>query len=217
VQVLCQQRTLDGERDLRGKRLERVDELAGDADRRAQDEQAACLVTDRERQNQHGVAAMKVQLVTHVLGQSRERDLLRRPGRLAEPAVGVLRHGPLALVPGGGGDDCAVSVHQDETDCRRLADESEDGRDRSFVDLLATAGRDELDSRPSQCQLARCGSFLLADQADHARHDEKEQQRRRHDQDEDVRVAESLVEPDAGRDQAGSCEQPETEWGETHA
>ena len=124
---------------------------------------------------------------------------------------------PLALVTGGGGDDCALSVHQNETDRRWLADKSEDRRDRSFVDLFATAGRDELDSRPSQCQLARCGSLLLAHQTDHARHDEKEQKRRRDDQDENVRVADGLVEPDAGRDQTGACEQSETEWGETRA
>ena len=186
-------------------------------DRRAQDEQAACLVTNRERQNQHGVALMKVKLVLHVLGQSRERDLLSRPGGLAEPAVGVLRHMPFALVAGRGGDNCALSVQQDETDCRRPPDESQDRRDRSFVDLLTTACRDELDARPSQCQLARCRSLLLTHQTDHAGHDEKEQQRRRHDQHEDVRVVERLVEPDAGRDQTGSREQPEPEWGEARA
>ena len=71
MQVLCQQRSLDGERDLRGKRLERVDQFAGNADRGAQDEQATCLVTNRERENQHGVAVMKVELVPHVLGQLR--------------------------------------------------------------------------------------------------------------------------------------------------
>ena len=191
VQVLCQQRSLDGERDLRSKRLERVDELAGYADRRAQDEQATRLVTNRERQNQHGVAVMKVKLVLHLLGQSRERDLLSCPGRLAEPAVGVLRHMPFALVTGRGGNDCALSVQQDETDCRRLADESKDRRDGSLVDLLATAGRDELDARPSQRKLARCRSLLLAHQTDHAGHDEKEQQRRRDDQHENVRVAEA--------------------------
>ena len=76
VQVLRQQRSLDGERDLRSKRLERVDELAGNADRGAQDEQATCLVTNRERENQDSVAVMKVELVAHVAGQFRERDLL---------------------------------------------------------------------------------------------------------------------------------------------
>ena len=50
VQVLREQRSLDGERHLRGERLERVDELGGDGDRRAQNEKAACLVANRERE-----------------------------------------------------------------------------------------------------------------------------------------------------------------------
>ena len=125
----------------------------------------------------------------HGGGQSRERDLLRRPGRLAEPAVGVLRHVPLALAVRRGGDDCALSVEQNETDRRRPADESLDGRDGGVVDLLATAGRDELDARPSQRQLARCRALLLADEAGHAGDDQQEQDRRCEDERRALRVA----------------------------
>ena len=100
VQVLCQQPSLHGERDLRGKRLERVDELAGYAHRRAQDEQATRLVTNGERQNQDSVALTKVELVLHLLGQSRERNLLSHPGGLPKPALGVFRHMPFALGDG---------------------------------------------------------------------------------------------------------------------
>ena len=124
---------------------------------------------------------------------------------------------PFALVSGRGGNNCALSVQQDETDCRRPSDESQDRRDGGLVDLLTTAGRDELDARPSQSKLACCRSLLLAHEADHAGHDEQEQQRRRDDQHEHIWVAERLVEPDARGDQTGSRQQPETEWREACA
>ena len=140
------------------------------------------------------------------------------PGGLAKPRA---RRSSTAATrrstPEERGERDARSRPKHQTDGGRLAGERSDGRDGSLVDLLAPAGRDELDARRPQRELARGRPLLLANQAGHARRRRAGTGPRTPRSARDVRVAERLVEADAGRDQAGSGEQPETEWREPRA
>ena len=220
VEVLGQRRALDGERDLRGERLERVDELAGDA-RPASRGRAGRAPRRGPRAAERSTASAVDEVEA---GRAPPRGVARagpasRPGRLAQPAVGVRRHVPLAVVAGRGGDDRALAVHQ-RRDGRVAGSptRAQDGRDRSLVDLLATAGGDELDARPSQ-RAARarrrappgargrpCGPRREGRGAPTRRSGRARPGRRS-----------AWKNADAGRDQAGAGEQAEAERGETRA
>ena len=220
VEVLGQRRSLDGERDLGGERLERVDLLAREsAIGRAEDEQAARLVTDRRAAGAARAAASMPKLGPHGLGQSPRAGPAESSGDVAEPAVGVSRQRATRTRrrtrPRRPRRRPSAGARRTR---RRLADEQ--GRTAETAASLTCsppAAATRSTPAPSQRELARRRSLLLAHEAGHARDDEKEQRCRGDDEHEHVGVAPRLPGADSGRDQTGAGEQSEAKRREARA
>ena len=78
-------------------------------------------------------------------------------------------------------NDGACLSPEHEANGYLVAGERADGGDGCLVDLLAAAGRDELDACGPERKLTSSRPFLLTNQAGHARDDEQEQERRGRD------------------------------------
>ena len=168
--------------------------------RRAEDEQAARLVADGERQEEHRACLVEAQLArARPRGSPRPAVLLRRRRRTrgATGQASIESGHP----PSPSDEAATTGPSAARASTRRtlagVSDQGPDGRDRGLVHLLAPRRGDELDAGAAERQLARRGALLLADEARHARDDEEEEDGRRDDQDELVGVAERL--PGANR------------------
>ena len=166
-------------------------------DRRARDEQAARLVANRERQNQHGVAVVEG-----------EAGSCTSSGSLASETCCV----DLVATRGASRRRLVETCHSpsspDEAATRRAARRPAGragrsralrralGQPRSAASLTCSRPPAATSSTPGppQRELARGRPLLLAHEAGHAGDDEQEEERRRDDQDEHVGVAERLVE-----------------------
>ena len=158
VEVLGERRSLDGERDLGGERLERVEELAREP---ASGEQktSSPRVSSRTESGRSSAESppSRSKLAADALGQSRDLDLLAcLGGRRAASARRLRRRPTRSCVAGRGRDDRAVSAEQ-ERGGRRLLVRAATGphETAASLHLVAAGRRDELDAGAPQRELAR--------------------------------------------------------------
>jgi hypothetical protein len=213
VEVLRERGALHRQRHLRGECLERVDLLAREGNIGREQEEPERRIADEERQEE-GEPPLQAQLGPHDLGKRPERHLLGDGRDLTQPAVRFPRQLPFAPVRRRRDDRTLVLADEHVNGCG-LLDERLDRRHGGGADLVAAGRGDEIDAGASKCELARCGPFLLADEARHPADHEEEQRRRRCDQDENVGVSPRLPRSDSGGDQAGAREQGEPQRGES--
>ena len=215
VEVLRQRGALDGERDLRGERLERVDELARDRSRASRG-RAGRASRRGPRAGRSSTSPPSIaELLAHILGQTREpQTCWVGAGGLAQPALGVLRDRPSAVVLRTRRRRPAPSaVEQDEPDARRSLRRGH-GPPRSRPRSPARGRRRRRARRP------RCAQRQLA-RSRHAPPGERGRpcaRRRAGRGAAEATISTSLSESPnacqariAGRDQAGAREQPEPE------